>query len=93
MPGTDGSIVTTEVASYLIAGRPQNYQDISFWNMIFPRPFIRVDGRVNIDAANSYLLNSRLNPGRELVAVEIVPSNPQSEDKFNEIITMLTTKK
>ncbi|KAF8323552.1 transcription factor S-II, central domain-containing protein [Cantharellus anzutake] len=93
MPGGDGSTMSTEIASYLIAGRPKGYQDFSFWSSMFPRPFVRVDGRVNIDAANTYLLNSRLNTGRELVAVEMVPSDPQHEATFNEIVAVLTSKR
>ena len=47
--------------------------DSHLWRTLFPLHHLRIDGRVPVDSSAQYLLASRLNSSKELIAVVWTP--------------------
>jgi hypothetical protein len=47
--------------------------DSPLWRTFFPQDHLRIDGRVAVDSSAQYLLSSRLNSAKELIAVAWAP--------------------
>ena len=47
--------------------------DSPLWRTLFPLDHLRIDGRVAVDSSAQYLLASRLNIAKELIAVAWTP--------------------
>ena len=47
--------------------------DSPLWRTLFPLDHLRIDGRVPVGSSGQYLLSSRLNSTRELIAVAWTP--------------------
>lgn len=92
MPSANSRTIVVKVDSHLVAGRPSTFNDLHFWRSLFPSLFLTIEGRVPVPAAESYLLNSRLNSGRELVAVSFTPSDPADRAAYEELSDGLIAK-
>lgn len=68
--------------------------NLQTWTSLFTHPSKRIgiDGRVPVPTAAKYLLDSRLNPGRELVAVVFVPATEADEEAFATFFDLLVKK-
>ncbi|EJD47952.1 hypothetical protein AURDEDRAFT_86321, partial [Auricularia subglabra TFB-10046 SS5] len=64
----------------------------SAWGQLFTAPKMRIDGRVPLPVASKYLVDSRLNPSRELIAVALSPAGTQDEGAFEALVDMLHKK-
>jgi hypothetical protein len=47
--------------------------DSPLWRTLFPLDHLRIDGRVAVSSSAQYLLTSRLNSAKELIAVAWTP--------------------
>jgi hypothetical protein len=47
--------------------------DSPLWRTLFPQDHLRIDGRVAVGSSAQYLLSSRLNSAKELIAVVWTP--------------------
>lgn len=47
--------------------------DSPLWRMLFPNDHLRIDGRVPVGKSAEYLVSSRLNTAKELIAVAWTP--------------------
>jgi len=92
MPSALGRPTIVNVYSHLIAGRPIAFEDPIFWANLFRSDSLTIEGRVPILASESYLLNSRLNSGRELVAVSFTASERADRQSYEEICDGLLAK-
>lgn len=92
MPSATGDPAIVEVDAYLLAGRPPQFDDLVFWNSLFRSQTLIIEGRVPVPASESYLLNSRLNSGRELVAVSFMPRNKGKTGSYQELSNGLLAK-
>jgi hypothetical protein len=81
-----------KVDAKLAAGRPPGFRDDAFWQNLFRMPSLIIEGRVPVPASESYLLNSRLNVGRELVAVTFTPTDESQHIPYNELCDGLIVK-
>ena len=64
----------TPVVARQMAGRPLE-ADSPLWKVLFPSDFLRIDGRVPVDKSAQFLLQIRMNPSKELVAVAFSPAS------------------
>ncbi|KAF8315381.1 hypothetical protein DL93DRAFT_2112272 [Clavulina sp. PMI_390] len=92
LPSMTGALIKVAVDAHLLGGRPLDFNDAAFWQNLFRSPILTIEGRVPIPASESYLLNSRLNSGRELVAVDFVPQTPDSQSSYEELCNGLLAK-
>jgi hypothetical protein len=80
----------TPVVARQAAGRSLEMTS-ALWKTLFPSQTLRIDGRVPVDKSAQYLLQTRLNSGKELIAVAF---SPNGEDyKFQGLLDYLDTKK
>ncbi|TDL23603.1 hypothetical protein BD410DRAFT_786842 [Rickenella mellea] len=66
--------------------------DSPLWKTLFPSTEARIDGRVPVDKSSQYLLNTRLNVSKELIAVCFTPSSGSDVSKFMELAEYLIGK-
>lgn len=92
MPSTVGPTIVVQATARLLAGRPPHFNDPEFWRDLFRSPSLNIEGRVPIAASESYLLNSRLNSGRELVAVAFSPNHDDTRGQYEELCNGLLMK-
>ncbi|KAL1733912.1 hypothetical protein EV714DRAFT_203389 [Schizophyllum commune] len=62
------------------------------WRTLFPADVLRIDGRVPVDKSSDYLLQSRMNPSRELVGVTFAPATAEHEASFKALSDFLVGK-
>ncbi|KAL0575976.1 Transcription factor bye1 [Marasmius crinis-equi] len=62
----------TPVAARQMGGRPME-ADSLLWKTLFPSDVLRIDGRVPVANSAKFLLQMRMNPTKELVAVAFSP--------------------
>lgn len=62
------------------------------WPQLFTAQKMRIDGRVPVHIGAKYLVDSRLNPGRELIAVALTPASPQDDVAFDALVDVLSKK-
>ncbi|KDQ19428.1 hypothetical protein BOTBODRAFT_439248 [Botryobasidium botryosum FD-172 SS1] len=74
-----------------IGGRTLEPQS-SQWQILFPSPQARVDGRVPTAIGNKYLLDMRLTTKKELIAVAFMPSSESSAAPFDEFLNYLVKR-
>lgn len=80
------------VDARLVAGRPSDFSDPTFWGSLFVAPTLNIEGRVPVQASSVYLLDSRLNSGRELVAVVFEPRQESERANFGQLVDFLLVK-
>lgn len=64
----------------------------NLWHVLFPSEQTRVDGRVPTGSSSPYLVTTRLNPQKELIAVCFTPESEESIPKYNEFIEFFIKK-
>lgn len=79
------------VTARQIGGRALGHDSV-LWRTLFPAEHLRIDGRVPVDKSAEYLTQSRLNPGRELIAVALAPESEASAANFEALSKFLTSK-
>ena len=62
------------------------------WETLFTSATARIDGRVAVQNSTQYLVTTRLNAAKELIAVSFAPSSNDEIVKFNELIDYLVKK-
>lgn len=92
MPSAAAGTTIVKVDASLLAGRPASFRDHNFWSTLFPQTSLTIEGRVPVPDSESYLLNSRLNSGRELVAVSFKPSQSVDRSQYDELSEGLLAK-
>ena len=80
------------VDARLVAGRPPDFSEPNFWGSLFVAPSLNIEGRVPVPASSAYLLDSRLNSGRELVAVILEPRQGSERANFDQLVDFLLAK-
>ena len=55
-----------------------------YWQTLFPSTSARIDGRVPTASSAPYLVTTRLNPQKELIAVAFIPESEDHVAKYNE---------
>ncbi|KAA1469150.1 hypothetical protein DENSPDRAFT_834719 [Dentipellis sp. KUC8613] len=81
----------THVFARQIGGRTLE-QDSPLWRTLFPMEQLRIDGRVPVPNSANYLLQSRMNSTKELVAVTFDPSSEADSAKFRQLADFLINK-
>jgi hypothetical protein len=61
------------------------------WKTLFPSDLLRIDGRVPVENSAKFLLQMRMNPTKELVAVAFSPS-AEGETGFKILSEFLLNK-
>ena len=64
----------------------------NLWHVLFPSSQTRVDGRVPTGSSSPYLVTTRLNPQKELIAVAFTPESEEQVEKYNEFIDFFIKK-
>jgi hypothetical protein len=62
------------------------------WQTLFPSNSLTVAGRVPVDQSSLFLLQSRLNSSRELIAVAFSPAANESDPEFKTLSDFLIAK-
>lgn len=62
------------------------------WRKLFVRPVAHIEGRVPVESATKYLVDSRLSTSKELIAVAFTPSNA-GDTEFARLLEFLIGKK
>jgi hypothetical protein len=78
----------TPVVARQMGGRPLG-GDSLLWQTLFPSDNLRIDGRVPVEKSAAYLLQMRMNPTKEVIAVAF---SPRSGDTFQALIDYLVAK-
>jgi hypothetical protein len=65
--------------------------DSLLWRTLFPSESLRIDGRVPVDNSARFLLQMRMNPTKELIAVAFSPT-PGAESGFTILMDFLIAK-
>jgi hypothetical protein len=66
--------------------------DSHLWRTLFPLHHLRIDGRVPIGSSAQYLLASRLNSSKELIAVAWTPVSSADMAALNALSGFLMSK-
>lgn len=82
----------TKVSARQIGGKPLA-ADSALWRVLFPAETLRIDGRVPVENSSKFLLQTRLNPARELVAAAFTPADEASRSAFKTLSDYLIAKK
>ncbi|THU87989.1 hypothetical protein K435DRAFT_782257 [Dendrothele bispora CBS 962.96] len=64
----------------------------SLWKTLFPSDHMRIDGRVPVENSAKFLLQMRMNPTKELVAVAFSPAIPGDDSSFKVLSEFLIAK-
>lgn len=81
----------TAVNAKLVGGRSLE-QDSPLWKTLFPSGELRIDGRVPVKNSEAYLLQSRLNSSKELIAVALMPNSDDDRNGFQTLSDFLINK-
>ncbi|KAG8924919.1 hypothetical protein FRC01_010900 [Tulasnella sp. 417] len=87
MPNEQDSAWTAPCLARQIGGRSLGTSDF-LWKLLFTQPITRIDGRVPVPASTKYLVDTRLNPTKDLVAVALTPVDEGDQEfaKLNEFL-------
>ncbi|KAG8968416.1 hypothetical protein FRB90_010821, partial [Tulasnella sp. 427] len=87
MPTDQDNVWTSRCEARHIGGRDLGTSD-HLWKLLFTQPITRIDGRVPVPASNKYLVDTRLNPSKDLVAVALTPIEEGDPEfaKLNEFL-------
>ena len=66
--------------------------DSPLWHTLFPIEHLRIDGRVAVGSSAQYLLASRLNAAKELIAVAWTPVSDADMTALKTLKTFLINK-
>ncbi|KAL0065796.1 Transcription factor bye1 [Marasmius tenuissimus] len=80
----------TPVTARQMGGRPME-ADSLLWKTLFPSDSLRIDGRVPVANSAKFLLQMRMNPSKELIAVVFSPST-DGESGFKTLSDFLIAK-
>ena len=80
----------TPVTARQMGGRPLE-ADSPLWKTLFPSDLLRIDGRVPVANSAKFLLQMRMNPSKELIAVAFSPMG-DGESGFKTISDFLIVK-
>ncbi|KAJ6610202.1 hypothetical protein B0H10DRAFT_2061219, partial [Mycena sp. CBHHK59/15] len=81
----------TPVVARQIGGRPIEFES-SLWRTLFPSELLRIDGRVPVDKSAQFLLQTRMNSTKELIAVAFSPGSPSGSVGFQILTDFLIAK-
>ena len=90
MPMDGPEDLASEVICKQIGGQSLEVES-GYWQILFPSSEARIDGRVPTQPSTQYLITTRMNPSRELIAVVFTPQ-PEKDAKFNDMIEFFTKK-
>lgn len=91
MPYDMATTYSPLVTAKQIAGRPLG-ADPAMWKQLFPTINPTIDGRVPTAQSIQYLVSSRMNASRELIAVAMVPESPTHRTQFEQLFDFLLMK-
>ncbi|KAJ7623200.1 hypothetical protein FB45DRAFT_98273 [Roridomyces roridus] len=81
----------TPVVARQIGGRPLEASSV-LWQTLFPSDLLRIDGRVPVDKSAQFLLQTRMNSTKELIAVAFSPASDSSSAGFQILTDFLIAK-
>ncbi|KAJ7155369.1 hypothetical protein C8R43DRAFT_1065913 [Mycena crocata] len=81
----------TPVVARQIGGRPLESGSV-LWKTLFPSELLRIDGRVPVDKSAQFLLQTRMNSTKELIAVAFSPASPSGNVGFQILTDFLIAK-
>ncbi|KAF7356595.1 Transcription elongation regulator [Mycena venus] len=81
----------TPVVARQIGGRTIEFGS-ALWKTLFPSELLRIDGRVPVDKSAQFLLQTRLNSTKELVAVAFSPGSSGANAGFQILMDFLIAK-
>ncbi|KAJ7116021.1 hypothetical protein C8R44DRAFT_927941 [Mycena epipterygia] len=81
----------TPVVARQIGGRPLESESI-LWKTLFPSELLRIDGRVPVDKSAQFLLQTRMNSTKELIAVAFSPGSLSGNAGFQILTDFLIAK-
>ncbi|KAG8899364.1 hypothetical protein FRB99_006764, partial [Tulasnella sp. 403] len=90
MPLDPTSALITAVVARQIGGRELG-TSASVWRRLFTHPTARIDGRVPVESSTKYLVDTRLNPSKELIAVSMTPTDADDAE-FKKLLEFLIRK-
>lgn len=90
MPLDPNPALINKVAVKQVGGRPLGTSP-TIWSLLFKGGRALIEGRVPTERSTKYLLTTRLNSSKELVAVLFEPMDA-SKGKFTELIDFLIKK-
>ena len=91
MPVDPDTAWTTVVSARQVGGRSLGTSE-GVWKRLFTHSTSRIDGRVPVESSTKYLVDTRLNPTKELIAVALTPTNPDDAE-FTRLQDFLIGKK
>nr|GAT43603.1 transcription elongation regulator [Mycena chlorophos] len=62
------------------------------WKTLFPSDLLRIDGRVPVDKSAQFLLQTRMNSAKELIAVAFTPESSAASTGFQLLMDFLIAK-
>ncbi|KAF7309785.1 Transcription elongation regulator [Mycena indigotica] len=81
----------TPVTARQVAGRPLESTS-ALWKTLFPSELLRIDGRVPVDKSSQFLLQTRMNSTKELIAVAFTSESPTAGGEFQVLMDFLIAK-
>lgn len=81
----------TPVIARQMGGRPLTAGS-PLWGILFPSDLVRIDGRVAVQESGKFLLQNRMNPAKELIAVAFSPSTDAASSGFRILSDFLIAK-
>ncbi|CAK5283082.1 unnamed protein product [Mycena citricolor] len=81
----------TRVAARQIGGRQIDHDSL-LWKTLFPTDLLRIDGRVPTDKSAQFLLQTRMNSSKELVAASFSPVSEDGDSGFQTLMDFLIAK-
>ncbi|KAJ6591535.1 hypothetical protein DFH09DRAFT_1273453 [Mycena vulgaris] len=81
----------TPVVARQIGGRSLDSGSV-LWRTLFPSELLRIDGRVPVDKSAQFLLQTRMNSTKELIAVAFSPGSPSGNAGFQILTDFLIAK-
>jgi hypothetical protein len=82
----------TPVVARQIGGRTLEFGSL-LWKTLFPSELLRIDGRVPVDKSAQFLLQTRMNSTKELIAVAFSPSSSTGNAGFQILTDFLIAKR
>ncbi|KIL69264.1 hypothetical protein M378DRAFT_157517 [Amanita muscaria Koide BX008] len=87
----ESAMQETAVVARQLGGRPIDDTSV-LWKTLFPTAMLRIDGRVPTTNSCTFLLQTRLNPSKELVAVAFSSADTANASSFKSISDFLIGK-
>jgi len=81
----------TPVVARQLGGRSLEHHS-PLWKTLFPSDILRIDGRVPVDNSSKFLLHTRMNASKELIAVAFSPTPDSSDVGFRIMSDVLIAK-